>query len=297
VADRELAVLPTHPQRSSGSWLLKLHGSVDTPSDMVLTRSDFLEMPRYRGALIGLVQGLLLTRHMLYVGYSLSDEDFQELIHEVRTARGTSGAAGATMLTIAADQVQRDLWSDDLDVIAMTKPGSAKQTKIAEAAREMEIFLDLVGFLSTTSAAFFLDRAYSQLSQDESYLQTQLQELAHSIRGPKPDDVAHKVRRFLQELGAEQAAGAATYTARITFADQETGRIRFPKKSAELLTGISNPVDVMLRGSRSTGEWQAGAGTDRSATLRLTDPSRLTMLVGVGERLTVTVDANCVKLD
>src|SRR5207302_7615765 len=47
------------------------------PEDIVLTRSDYLAMPRQYGALIGLVQGMLMMRHMMFVGYSLQDEDFR----------------------------------------------------------------------------------------------------------------------------------------------------------------------------------------------------------------------------
>jgi hypothetical protein len=53
-----VAVLPDDPRHTGGRWLLKLHGSTDKPDGIVLTRSDFLNMPRQYGALIGLVQGL-----------------------------------------------------------------------------------------------------------------------------------------------------------------------------------------------------------------------------------------------
>ncbi|OBA89089.1 hypothetical protein A5633_07960 [Mycolicibacterium elephantis] len=200
VADRDLAVLPTHPRTSSTSWLLKLHGSVDNPPGMVLTRSDYLDMPRYHGALMGLVQGLLLTRHMLYVGYSLSDEDFHDLVHEVRAARGSSEPGQATMLTLFDDPIQRELWQDDLNVITM----SPERTPVPEAARELELFLDLIGFLSTTSASFFLDPTYDSLSEDEpSELRESLKKIMEITKGAKHDSVAHQVRKFLNGLGAE----------------------------------------------------------------------------------------------
>lgn len=208
VADDELAVLPTHPRKSGTSWLLKLHGSVNDPASMVLTRSDYLDMPRNRGALMGLVQGLLLTRHMMYVGYSLRDEDFQELIHEVRTAQGDSGAGRATMLTLEADEAQVDLWRDDLDIIAMGPVG----TNAATAARELDVFLDLVGFLSTTSAAFFLDTTYRSLTDDESELRDLLIQVADTTKGAAPNQVAHQVNDFLRALGASQPTGTLPST-------------------------------------------------------------------------------------
>ena len=46
---------------TSGSqrWLLKLHGTIGAPSDIVLTREDYLRYPDRRGALAALVQALL----------------------------------------------------------------------------------------------------------------------------------------------------------------------------------------------------------------------------------------------
>ena len=202
--NRAIAVLPDDPSRTGGRWLLKLHGSVDSPRGMVLTRSDYLEMPRRYGALIGLVQGLLLMRHMMFVGYSLRDEDFHELIHEVRAARGDSrGAARGTVLTLFDDGLERELWDDDLHIVPMTKLPPTERDFLPEAARELEVFLDLVGFLSTTSAAFFLDPTYDTLSEDEAKLRETLADLVRSTSGAKRDSVAHKVERFLREIGAD----------------------------------------------------------------------------------------------
>ena len=208
--DKDIAVLPDDPSQTGGRWLLKLHGSLDDPERMVLTRSDYLEMPRRYGALIGLVQGLLLMRHMMFVGYSLSDEDFHELIHEVRAARGGSndGARG-TVLTLFDDGLERQLWEDDLHVVSMTRlpPDQKGKGTRTEAARQLEVFLDLVGFLSTTSAAFFLDPTYDSLSDDEADLRDALTNLVQATDGAQFDSVAHKISRFLkEELGANTEA-------------------------------------------------------------------------------------------
>lgn len=206
--DRGLAVLPEDPSSTGGRWLLKLHGSVDDPDNMVLTRSDYLELPRRYGALIGLVQGLLLMRHMMFVGYSLQDEDFHELIHEVRSAKGGSSASTSrgTVLTLFDDGLERELWEDDLHIVPITTH-PATNAGVAEAARQLEVFLDLVGFLSTTSAAFFLDQTYDTLSSDEAPLRSALTNLLHLTRGAGHDSVAHKVTQFLTELGVDEPDG------------------------------------------------------------------------------------------
>lgn len=201
---RKLAVLPDDPSQTGGRWLLKLHGSIEAPEKIVLTRSDFLEMPKRHGALIGLVQGLLLMRHMMFVGYSLQDEDFHELIHEVRSARGDdAGPARGTVLTLFDDGLERDLWESDLHIVPMTTLPPTPE-RVPEAARELEIFLDLVGFLATTSAAFFLDPTYEALSNEETELRVALMELLEQTSGSNRQSVGHKVRGFLKELGATE---------------------------------------------------------------------------------------------
>lgn len=201
--DRNLAVLPQDPQSTDGQWLLKLHGTVDHPENIVLTRSDYLAMPRQYGALIGLVQGLLLMRHMMFVGYSLQDEDFQELMHEVRTARGDAGGGRGTVLTLFHDDLERDIWAGDLDVVPVMSVTADDGVEVEVAARELEVFLDLVGHLATTSAAFFLDPTYSRLSEDEKDLRETLQALSRSTFDAQPGSVAFEVKRFLKGLGSD----------------------------------------------------------------------------------------------
>lgn len=204
-AGRGLAVLPQHPRGAGNRWLLKLHGTLAQPEQTVITRADYLQMPRRFGALMGLVQGMLLTRHMLFVGYSLRDEDFHELVHEVQLAREGLDAAGeyGTVLTLFDDPLEQELWADDLRVVPML--AESKDTTAADvmvAARQLEIFLDLVAFLSTTSAPFFLDDSYKHLTDDEALLRERLRNLAVLTRGARRGSVGYLVERFLRELGA-----------------------------------------------------------------------------------------------
>lgn len=203
---RDVAVLPENPRNTKGHWLLKLHGSVDRPENIILTRSDYLSMPRQYGALMGLVQGLLLMRRMVFVGYSLSDEDFHELIDEVRAARGDSdtGIGRGIALTLYADPLDKQLWERDLDIVPML---TTTKVEPSVAARELELFLDLVGYLSTTSASFFLDETYSDLSDTEAELRSALVALVAKTTGSPLDSVGHLVEEFLRGLGAMDGDG------------------------------------------------------------------------------------------
>lgn len=199
-----IAVLPKDPRKTDGRLLLKLHGSVDRHDDMILTRADYLRMPRQYGALMGLVQGLLMMRKMVFVGYSLSDEDFHDLLDEVRAARGddTTDVGRGTVLTLRDDHLERQLWENDLDTVPLVA-GNKYEDDIPGAARQLELFLDLVGYLAVPPAAFFLDESYADLTASESELIEPLAELVTLTARSGKHTVGDQVRAFLTKLGAD----------------------------------------------------------------------------------------------
>jgi hypothetical protein len=85
---------------------------------MVLSRDDYLRFDAESAALGGVVQALLLTRHMLFVGYSLSDENFHRLMYEVRAVRDKRSTASSERLTTAITPSPRGLmhqvWEQDV---------------------------------------------------------------------------------------------------------------------------------------------------------------------------------------
>jgi len=205
--DGRPAVLPYEAARPRQRWLLKLHGSLDADRSVVLTRDDYLGAPVRQGALFGLVQAMLLTRHMLFVGYSLADEDFHQLVHEVRTARGMSSPTKpfGTVLTLFRDDLFTELWPD-LHVVPMADaprvPGKPTEQEIEAAVRRLDIFLDLVGHLSADVDAFLLDRTYADLLDDE---ERDIAQHLRAIRQTLEKNTASsgRVRALLRDLGAE----------------------------------------------------------------------------------------------
>ena len=88
-AAKDFRVLTRQLARGSSPWLLKLNGDIHQPGSMVLTTDDLKRHPNERRALEGVVQSLLLTSHLLFVGFSLTDKNFLELAEAVsRFARG-----------------------------------------------------------------------------------------------------------------------------------------------------------------------------------------------------------------
>jgi hypothetical protein len=208
--DGPIAVLPYQPVQHGKRWLLKLHGSLDRDDSIILTRSDYLGAPAQHGALFGLVQAMLLTRHMLFVGYSLSDEDFHQLVHGVRLALAGAEhpARFGTVLALFNDPLFTELWSGDVEVVAVADEPKSEPSAadVAQAARRLQILLDLIAFEAADLDSFLLDPTYAGLlSPAERKLAKRLRVLSESPVVATPDDdlpAGARVRQFLRDLGA-----------------------------------------------------------------------------------------------
>ena len=83
----DLSVIPYSPIKGAGNWLLKMHGCCSHPDDIVITSKDFEEFERGKlKALGGLVQANMLTTHMLFVGFSMTDPNYLRILREVQEA-------------------------------------------------------------------------------------------------------------------------------------------------------------------------------------------------------------------
>ena len=78
----DLSILPHQPISSAKKWLLKMHGCVSHPKKIVLSGKDYAESK----VLTGIVQANLLTTHLLFCGFSLTDPNYEKVVKEVRAA-------------------------------------------------------------------------------------------------------------------------------------------------------------------------------------------------------------------
>jgi hypothetical protein len=189
---------------------------------MVFTRQNYLDSFRSNRALLGVLQASLLTRHLLFVGYGLKDEDFHELLHEVRNAfpNGKPERLLGTVLTLFSDPLRDDLLRDVVRVVPMrerpqvdlsTDEGRmiwAREETLA--IRDLEKFLDLLGMLSSDKSAFLLDVQFREdWSPEESELADLLQDVLRrmeelAVHGINQHGTAWtSLRSLLQSLGAD----------------------------------------------------------------------------------------------
>jgi hypothetical protein len=199
---RRPAVLPFEPPVADRPYLLKLHGDLTRRRGVVLTRGQYLRFGGVSGALAGVVQGLLMTRHVLFAGFSLADENFLQLVDEVRRVREDDRLLG-TALALLDEPLRRRLWEGELAYHAFAdRPDDTEQTDqvLGEAARRLEIFLDLVAHEATEDTSFLLDTRYAYLlSPAEQAFGVAVR---HLIDVPRPGgNVGRRVEALLEQLG------------------------------------------------------------------------------------------------
>ncbi len=199
-AGRSPRVLPWESVTDAECWLLKLHGTVDDDESIVLSRDDYLRFEGEGVALAGIVQAMLLTRHMLFVGYSLSDDNFHRLVHQVRTAIGARdqrpGGHFGTALTPSVPGIGDALWEGDVEFVSTASDAGADPRRLA-------ILLDLVAALAAAPAAHVLDDTYSQLfSAVEMKLRDRVLEIWRLLDDPDlPDATREAVRDAIERIG------------------------------------------------------------------------------------------------
>lgn len=172
----DFSILPDAPIRRkrvrsdrnrSPKWLLKMHGCVHNPQKIVLTKSHYIRYAERYSALAGIVQSSLLTRHLLFVGFSFEDDNFQRIFDPVRRAKSEEitedgiesgkddGAKEesdhcGTALLLKHSALRESLWERDIvmapmeDVNVDHDPQVPEEELMSSLARKQEIFLDIL---------------------------------------------------------------------------------------------------------------------------------------------------------
>jgi len=180
-------------------WLLKLHGSVDEPKSIVLTREDYLGFNADRAALSSLVKATLMTRHLLFVGFGMTDSHFHEIVHDVRRALPGRQERFGTVLTLDRDEVTQHLWDGDLEFIDFDN-----------SPRLLEIFLDAMLAYGATSNSYLLAKGYESAlgDADKGVRETLITALDAMPDGSRTSNAWPVIEKLLDELGYVTRADA-----------------------------------------------------------------------------------------
>ena len=183
----------------SSAWLLKLHGSVDNPESIVLTRDDYLGYSTQREALSAIVKANLITHHLLLVGFGFADDHFHQILHDVtRALPGRKSQPLGTAISVGTDEFTERLWGERLNLVSLG-PGD-----LAQSGRELEIMLDLLLALSGDEHQYLLKPGFeSGLEDAELSLKAKLIGLQDQVSLAEKKTAAWKsVEKLFQSLGA-----------------------------------------------------------------------------------------------
>ncbi|GAB3818129.1 SIR2 family protein [Tessaracoccus terricola] len=199
-AGRSVAVLPFDGLADSDRWLLKMHGCVTRPKSIVLTRADYIDFRSQSATAASLARAMLMTKHLLFVGFGLSDDHFHDLVHDVGTSREESTTFG-TALVLGDGRGHRAVWGERIEFVTF------QDGAFADQARELEIFLDVLGAMSTETDSFVLDGRFdSQIDEDERKAKELFLQLLAEHRSTLDGTV---VGRALDEVRLRLAGGPA----------------------------------------------------------------------------------------
>jgi hypothetical protein len=148
------------------------------------------------------VKANLITHHLLFVGFGLSDDHFHEIVHDVRRAFPELSAENhdvATALTLSRDPLDEYAWKDKLTLLPMSE-----DAPIADAARTLEIFLDMLLAYAVDSHSYLLANGYREvLTEEETSIRAKLLELGNSLSAEeRASSGGRRVLAMLEDLGA-----------------------------------------------------------------------------------------------
>ena len=114
--------------------LVKIHGSIDQPDSIVLTRSDYARARVERTEMLGFLRSEMAETSFLFVGFSLSDPNFNLLHDDIRLVYGMNVPASYTvqgrrnpvkdryLLSLDVNTIWLDGWNDLPDFLTRINP-------------------------------------------------------------------------------------------------------------------------------------------------------------------------------
>jgi hypothetical protein len=192
----ELDVLPWQRTSDGKPWLMKAHGDVTSDGPLVFSADEYAAFRDVHGPIASVIQAMFaLSREVLFVGYSLTDENVNQLMDEAaryHVDRGVEHSRLGTVLDLDSSGVSHDNHRLNVGL-------RLGDEDIAHSARRLEIFLDYLGWLaSKDEAPWLLDSRYEALLTNE-----QDREAASDLRDVAlpASDIWAPLRRQFRDFG------------------------------------------------------------------------------------------------
>ena len=135
--------MPFHGGRLTTS-VVKMHGDLRHEEHIIITKDDYRRFLRDYPVIATHLSAMLITKTPLFVGYSLSDPDFQHIRQVVRSRLGKfERMAYVIQFNVLAEEYEGRL-SENLHIVSVkTTPEESKDEKLAQLFRTIQENLDV----------------------------------------------------------------------------------------------------------------------------------------------------------
>jgi hypothetical protein len=156
----------------------------------------------------------LITRHMLFVGFSLEDDNFHQIVRAVRRAvqsmreaEGEKREPFGTSLVVSANPLTEELWRGAIHWVPVGESSEPADQK--DAARQLEIFLDRLAAGASSATTHLFDRRYEEVLTDG---EKEVRDLLLELHGDASDEARKtaawvEVEAMLMRLGWKRSKG------------------------------------------------------------------------------------------
>lgn len=190
------ALLPREHAEPGRPWLLKMHGDVGDENDIVLTRRSFVRYDANSRPAGSLLQSLMMTKHLLVVGTSMSDDNVVRLAIEVDDFLRSDATFG-TFIDVSQPSARAELWRKRFRWL------NCAGDETADRVRRMEIVLDAIGMYAAQDASWLLDPRFAGLlTPVDREVIDEARALTRRVQRASTD-LLWPLRGRLEELGAE----------------------------------------------------------------------------------------------
>lgn len=293
---REIAVLPWQRVEAEGPWVLKMHGDVDHPRSIVLTRGAFVHYDSRWKPVGAVVQALMMTKHLVIVGASLTDDNLIRFAHEVAALRSQLALDGGahnesaeigTVITLEPDRAFERLWSNQLDVVVAGGAPSVATSGRPSLSRALSLFLDAVAMYAARDANHLLDARYQV--GDSRLVGLLRKAYAEAFRLGHDDEAWGTLARSLAMFGAAEDVDGSVRDPGLSVPDlQQTARELLESSLRSTERGLTSGNDSVTLGDGYV-QWtladdgRAGVHVEISEGGLYDDPMPLAIVDGLVE--------------
>ena len=129
--------------RINARTVLKVHGSIDSPTAMIFTHSDYASARIHHAQFYRILDALVLTHTFLFLGCGISDPDIQLFLEHYRYAHKPSLPHYITLPTPIHDDLRYSL-REQLNLKTLAYDPASGHTELAESLKSLAVEVDAI---------------------------------------------------------------------------------------------------------------------------------------------------------